>query len=421
MGDSENRYFALRFRSADDLHRKGDVQYGNDSTFFIGQTDECGLRIPTHPDYADTCYAVIARNDGASGWRLIRQEDTADITVNGVPLELVWNLHNGDMLKFDRTLVQFTEEQGERPSTQYVRSKPSWAMWAVLGCILVVLSGILLFLHWQNQKTDAIFKHEIVDICKIEADTLLVISQDDTLEVIPIERPLVGTGFITEDGYFATARHCVEFWLAMESELRPDPHDIQSLAVRRAIDAEMDTSIRLVAKLIITSHDGKHTWSHYSDEFTMDKSRDNVYECGGFATPYLWRSVVSLYEQRGAELGDAAVMRWPHGKGNIKLDAPDVPQKTKNTLYSFGYPQSDSRQEAVFSFVESNLYQVQSPDECFISEKGLDSGFSGGPVFTYDILTKRKAVVGIVSRSDGNHTLMVPVSQIHQLISKIEK
>lgn len=422
MSETLNRYYALRLRSADELHRKGDVQYGNDTPLFVGQTGECGFRIPDHPDYADSCYAVILPNNDGTSWRIVRQEESADITVNGVPLELVRNLHGGDLLKFDRTLVQFTEEKGERPSTQYVRSKPPWAIWAMMAAVLLVLFGIVMFLYYHSLTPEAIFKDELADICKIEADTLIVRNKNgEPLEVIPIERPLVGTGFITEDGYFVTARHCVEFWLALESELRPDPHKIQSIAVRKAIEVESDTTMVLETKLKITSHDGSHVWRHSSEEFTIDKSRDNVYEYGGFATPYLWRSVVSLYEQRGAELGDAAVLRWPHGKGHVKLEKADVPQQNKNALYSFGYPQSDNRQDAVFSSVESTLYQVQNPNECFIFEKGLDPGFSGGPVFTRNLANRGKVVVGLVSRSDGSHTLMVPVSQIHKLIEKTDK
>lgn len=421
MSESPRQYFALRLRSTDELHRKGDVQYGGDTPLFIGQTGECGFRIPGHPDYADSCYAVVVPNDDGPGWHLVRLEESADITVNGIPLELVRSLRSGDLLKFDHTLVQFTEEKGERPSTLYVHGKAPWAMWAAMSGILLVLVSIVLFLFHQNQKLTSIFKNEIASICKIESDTLLVLStQGDTLEILPCSHPMVGTGFITEDGYFVTARHCVEFWLALENELQPDVRNIRDEAVRWAIRAETDTTIHLVTRLKITSRDGSHTWYHDSEAFTMDKSRDNVYELGGFNSPYLWRSVVSLYEQRGAELGDAAVMRWPHGKGNIQLEDADVPQQEKNALYCFGYPQSDSRQDAVFSSVESSLYQVQSPDECFICEKGLDPGFSGGPVFTNN-LTHPKVVVGIVSRSDGNHTLMVPVSQIHRLIDKTDK
>ena len=120
-------------------------------------------------------------------------------------------------------------------------------------------------------------------------------------------------------------------------------------------------------------------------------------------------------------MGDVAVMRWPFSQGTIKLADPDLCLQEKSDIFCFGYPQSDSRQEAVFSTMESSVYQGQTSSyDFFICEKGLDPGFSGGPVFIGGG-TNAEMVVGIVSRSDGNHTLMVPVSQIHKLIRRIEQ
>lgn len=81
-------YYAIRFRSTDDLHRRGDILYGGDNALYIGQTPECQLRLAPHPDYADTCYAVIVRREQGNGWVLLRQEAEADIRVNGQPLAI---------------------------------------------------------------------------------------------------------------------------------------------------------------------------------------------------------------------------------------------------------------------------------------------------------------------------------------------
>ena len=412
-------YYALRFRSSDDLHKKGDIQYGNDDTLYVGQTEECGLKISAHPDYADTCYAVIVKNKDNSGWRMIRQEPKADITVNGVPLGLVCDLSNGDLLKWDQTIVQFTIEDGTSPSAQYVQHKTPWGIWAILGVMLLMIVCVILFLYENNKKPTSVFKHELASICKIEADTLLVLSsQLDTLDVLRADHTSVGTGFITDGGYFVTARHCVEFWLAQENELRPKLRDIKSPIVRRAIDAEMDSTIHLVAILKVTSYDGQHTWKFSSNDFTMDKSRDDIYECGDFENPYLWRSVVSMFEKQDAELGDVAVMKWPYEKGTIHLESPEHIQEAGTILYGFGYPQNENRQTAVFSSNDGKLYQTpESTMSCFLCEKGFDPGFSGGPIFTKE---SGKSVVGIVSRSDGKHTLIVPVAQINYLIRQIK-
>jgi hypothetical protein len=392
-----------------------------DTVLYIGQTDECGLRIASHPDYEDSNYAVIVKSEEGAGWRIIRQEAKADISVNGSPLDLITTLHHGDFLKFDHTVVQFTEEQGEAPAVSYIQHHTPWGMWTVLASILLILAGIMLFLHEKNKKPTAVFKEELSSICKVEADTLLVYrNRQEPPEVIVASNTFVGTGFITDDGYFVTSRHCVEFWLAMEKELRPDTHDILSPIVLWAIRAETDSTLRLVAKVRITSHDGKKTWFLSSDKFTMDKSRDDIYECGGFETPYLWRSVMSRFEKRDAELGDVAVMKWSD-KGFVHLGDPESQLEAGTRLYSFGFSPREGRQSEGTSYLEGTvLHKPLTAQDYFLCEKSFDAGFSGAPVFTKS-QTSGKTVAGIVTRTDGQHTLVVPVSQIHRLISKIQQ
>ena len=420
MSNPDQRYVALRFRSTDLLHKKGDVKYVTDNVLYIGQTDECGLRIIAHPDYADCCYAVLVKTTDASGWEIIRQEDTADISVNGVPLALAGRLHHGDLLKFDQTVIQFTEEQGDPPTVSYIQHRTPWGMWVLLATLFLAVSGIAYFLYESFKQPTKVFKKEIASICKIEADTLLVLSPDNRiLNELELDHPSFGTGFITDEGYFVTARHCVEFWLAMEQELCPELCDIKSAIVLEAIKAESDTSRRLVAKVKVTSNDGKKTWYFRSDDFTMDKSCDDLYECGGFDSPYLWRSVVSWFEKKDAELGDVAVMKWPDGKGSIHLGDPDIPLEMETLLYSFGFMQNGSQPSTDIFPNEGHVCQKPaSSQECFLCEKSFDPGFSGAPVF---IRGSEKRVAGIVTRSCGNHTLIVPVYQIRHLINQIQE
>lgn len=411
-------YCVLRYRSDDGVHKKGDVQYVSQSVLYVGQTPECRLRLPDHPDYEDACYAVIIRNQDGSGWHIVRQEKDASIFVNGVPLKLAAPLGKNDRLSFDNTNLVFNVEAGDVPVNQYVEYKT--AGWVRLSVILmfVTLAVIAFALYWGSRSTMTQYKAEVQDICRIETDRLMVLSDvGDTLEVISAPRTFVGTGFITDGGYFVTARHCVEFWLSLEGELKPDIDDIDSDIVRRAIEAETDPSIHLVSVLKITSYDGTQSWQCTSEDFIMDKTRDNLYDYGGFESGYIWRSVVSMYEKRDAELGDVAVMKWEYGDGCIALENGDVIHETGTALCAFGYPQNEERREAVFALDEGNVYQQkETPYECFICTKGFDQGFSGGPVFA----KKTKSVVGIVSRSSDSHTLVVPVSQIHRLISEIE-
>lgn len=414
----DKQYLSLRFRIDDGIHRKGDIQYVRQNILYIGQTPECELKLPGHPDYADSCYAVLKRKGDGSGWIMIRQNKDALINVNGIPFGMTCSIEGNDKIRFDSTYVQLSIEQGDTPDVQYVSHKaPRWMTFGFPVLVLLVV-GILAYLYDLSRTPDSIFRDEIGSICRIEADTVFVLSdQNDTLEVLSPGRAFVGTGFITSEGYFVTARHCVEFWLGMEGELKDDFHEIKSDVVRKAIEAETSGGIRLVSALKIISNDGLQTWRHLSEDFVMDKTHDNIYECGDYRGGYLWRSVVSMYQKRDAELGDAAVMKWPYGKGDIDLGKPEV-LKQGTQLCGFGYPQNEENQKAMFAWGQGNVYQQKNTaDECFLCDKGFQKGYSGGPVFSRDDRT----VVGIISRASEEHTLIVPVSRIHKLISIVEE
>ena len=416
---NNKQYFAIRYRSDDGIHKKGDIQYVSQDVLHIGQTPECKLELPKHSDYVDICYAVIIKDESGFGWRIIRQDKDATIFVNGMPLEFVQNIRNNDRLTFDNTSVIFCIESGLAPANMYVKnSAPKWITYSFIA-VFLILFGIVWSINENNKSIMSIYKNEINDIYKIEADSLLVLSQNkDTLDIISVDRLFVGTGFITNNGYFVTARHCVEFWLTMENELKENFYEIESDIVKRVIEAESDSSIRLVSTIKITSFDGAKTWRYTSDDFFMDKSRDNIYDCGNFNKGYQWRSVVSLFEKRDAELGDVAIMKWSDGIGEIVLDQSQTVYNAESELCSFGYPQDENSQRATFAVDEGKVYQTkESIDDCFICTKGFDQGFSGGPVF----LKRDKNVVGIVCRSSANHTLIVPVSQIHSLINAIQE
>ena len=424
MKTCNEKHYAIRYRNNDSLHRKGDIQHISQNALHIGQTPECTLKLPQHPHFADTCYAVIVRDANAERWRIIRQERDARILVDGIPLEYVAELHDNNSIVFDNTSVLFTVENGEMPQTTYIEHSNQKPLWGIIAVFTVALIAIMFHLVKDDKNIFEAYADEISDIYKIEADTLLVTTtRGDTLDIIALPRAETGTGFITENGYFVTARHCVEFWLGYEDELKSSYQEIGSKPVKWAIEAEMCDTIRLLVKLTITDNNGKR-YLCSSEQFTMNKERDNVYEMGNFSKYYLWRSIISRYESCEAELGDVAVMKWEHGKGKIRLASPDriVEAPHDINLQSFGYPQSQSKKQAVLTPDNDNMYDYPKDQESpFTCGSAFDKGFSGGPVFISDKGFENKAVVGIVSRLAGTQTLIVPVSQIHNLIKDIEE
>ena len=130
---TDNAYYAIRFCGSDAMHRKGDIQYFCDRVVYVGQTPECDLKIPSHPDYADCCYAVIVKED--NGWNIIRQERDADIRVNGTLLPWVAHLSDGDTFSFDSTTVRFYVKSGALPAGNYVANKGQRTLWVAIAAI----------------------------------------------------------------------------------------------------------------------------------------------------------------------------------------------------------------------------------------------------------------------------------------------
>jgi hypothetical protein len=417
---TDKTYFALRFRQNDTLHKRGDIQNCMENALYIGQTAECDLRLPSHPEYADCCYAVIVRED--DGWMLIRQETDATISVNGKRLQLMERLNDGDKIAFDHTLVEFSVIEG-RPQVNYVSGQSSYLLWSFMTVIGLTLCGVVFYLFHIKVDVYSTFADEITSIYSIRSDSLIVLRNSEPLDTICLGQNYVGTGFVTDDGYFVTARHCVEFWLAEEDELKTNYSEISSKAIRYAIDAESDTTLQLISKVSIFSSGGELKGIFSSEDFTMDKENDLIYEYGTVTKPYLWRSVVGKYENHQAELGDVAVMKWK-SPGSIHLDDGMTPIPHDAMLYGFGYPQSEkASNDLIYQSGRLFGYNPHNKFDYFACDVEFRKGLSGGPVFLLrnTSLQQSKAVVGITSRIADKGTLCIPSAQIRKLIKGIDK
>ena len=147
----------------------------------------------------------------------------------------------------------------------------------------------------------------------------------------------------------------------------------------------------------------------------MDKSRDHLYERGDARIVYFWRSLISRHSRRDAELGDVAVLPWKGKAGTISL-GDGIPE-AGTELVLFGYPEDEVAGLPPLSFLKTPMLYALSPG-WFLVEQEVDAGYSGGPVFVRS--GGRKTVVGIVSRSSGGHTLVIPVSEIKHLIPPVQ-
>lgn len=401
----------LHLLSADTLHRKGDV-LGSTAPVRVGQTPECDLWLVPHPDYADSCYAVIVPDGDA--WCILRQEQDADITLNGLPLGMAAPLRDGDRLCFDRTEVRISfasdaVESGPVYVQQHRRTSP--LLWGSLVVLFLLVAGILGFLYEQSKDIPHVFREEMASIYAVRTDSLIIEREGVRIAALPATPTRIGTGFVTTDGCFVTARHCIEYWLADEALVQNDTSAIASEAVRWALRAELDSTLTLRSIVSILDSDERIVGHFSSDAFRMDKSRDHLYERGDANTVFFWRSLISRHSRRDAELGDVAVLRWTGAPGNIQL-GESLPESGAD-LVLFGYPADEVAGQPPLSFSKTTMLYVLSPG-WFLAEKEADAGYSGGPVFVRN--GRSKTVVGIVSRSSGGHTLVIPVSEIKSLL-----
>jgi hypothetical protein len=418
------KYYSLRFRTNDALHKRGDKLNCADNSLYIGQTPECEFCLPQHPEYVDTCYAVIIRN--GNGWDIIRQEQNATIIINNQPLGIVHHLQNNDRITFDKTEVQFSISDGA-PDAKYVNRRSIGALWAMLvlfGCIIIGIIGYIMQIHKSPME---IFSEELSSIYIIKVDSIYIYRAKSDTSCIQLSRASIGTGFVTDDGHFVTARHCIEPWLAMESELRDDFNQITSEIVKYAILAEEDTTIRLVSKITIMSEDEKRQWQCTSEDFFMDKEQDNIYELGNINRTYFWRTLTSHYDDKESMLGDLAVMRWsddkPQGHISLANDTLLISQDlSQPTLYGFGFPPNHYNRDTMphIQDAETSISFIpRHPDDFLICNYKFDAGYSGGPIFMKNWTNTTKSVVGIISWADDQKTLIVPVSQINKLIKRL--
>ena len=210
------------------------------------------------------------------------------------------------------------------------------------------------------------------------------------------------TGFITNDGYFVTARHVVEPWAYFATgDLDNDPYT--RLNVLKYLGAVIDASI------VVESKTGDQRTFHYRD-FDVRRSADikkDVYfedEDGEIYT----------YETSYAG-GDDYAYKKINVNSNIVMNpslAKSLPAGAKLETLGFPYGQGGEPnhirpQYSCATTANSGLLHNVIP----VTGVSFENGNSGGPVFYKD--GKNYYVVGIVSNRYGRSSgEVVPVSAI---------
>jgi pSer/pThr/pTyr-binding forkhead associated (FHA) protein len=230
-----------------------------------------------------------------------------------------------------------------------------------------------------------------------------------------------GTGFITSDNRFITARHVVEPWRAI------NPFECENPMMRMAAyDFEDDVTIHFDA----ISPSG-HSFSFTNKNFTFDESKDSSKEIT-CVDPESEEEIELTFAQMPNSSVDWAYMNYSglDGKGLV-VNKNLISQINKSDrLYALGYPTGLHLQSNKYDLSIKNGkldFKIDKLDptysECTASQSSLINGVlnvsgnsfvggnSGGPIF----LKKdgKFYTVGIVSAGISNELgVVVPLSNI---------
>lgn len=234
------------------------------------------------------------------------------------------------------------------------------------------------------------------DIFFVRATKVVVTDGEETIELPNYS--WISTGFLTTDGRFITAKHCVEGWKFKDGI----PSDEEALAM--CAFAMNTKGCKIVAYLEAKSK--SKTLTFKSTDFIMNASTEHEYKITDEIVWHLegsmrndWAYVntsqkgsIEVDQELSAKLpvgSDLHILGFPHGWGAIDTH-------NFNSLYNSCKVAKEGLEDGIIR----------------ISDRSFEGGNSGGPVF-YNDHGNLKAV-GIVSYGVGeSHGGVVSLSNIH--------
>lgn len=426
-------YFKLTYQTTPDKAMTGASIGGGHGVFTIGQTPSCRLRLPEADDAAPVVMAAILPLPNDRGWYVTRKTDYYDISVNDTPLHIARELKQGDRITFciggqtttllfdvcegdydDSTGIVYKSQKGSSRTTMVAFALGIVALMAVIWALFIGQQKHLDLAHADLSQYEQSIYHITTDSVELLCDTVIDGQrQIISLEHLALENNEAGTCFLTDSGLFVTARHCIEPWITDEQWDGLDWSASMSAAVRLANIAETHNREGYGATYSVRAHSivsrGLEHYHFHSNDFCMNKSRDQVVRLGTDRNPIYYRTIIPLATRRDMELGDFAYVPAPDGiKGNISLctkqDLLTFEQQAYKAIVAIGYPVNDNATVDVISQVLGTCQHIEFgtdslPIGCIQMSAPVNKGNSGGPILAY--VGRELKAIGIVSKSDA--------------------
>lgn len=434
-------YYSLRYNLNDRLHKRGESELGAADEIHIGQQENCGVRLENNTEYEDELFAIIrpSRNDGE--WQLIPASSYVETRVNGLPVELVHYLADGDVISFDgeeqEIVFHLHYDNLYTKGEHHIAAPMSGRLIAMLVTIPIVLFSLLAGYLIHKEKAE----QREVKLIEVLRPSVLQISVDSVFYVRVVGNDMTvidkfsyeegeghvknGTAFVTVDRRIITSRHCIEPWLN-DGEIREKnlPGEIKSVPTRWALEAETynqlhdgDTTYHVVAMCNLSrGRLGTDPFGHsmLSTEFQYCSKRDDIVEKGDFRHEYYWRSITGTYSRKDMMLDDIA---WAptDSTGKIHLATSEEMRSImslRQELVFMGYPEHSESNG--FAVGKGRVQQMFEEGEMIAHNGDLTHGNSGGPLL---VLKDDKAyAVGVISRIDasgrGGRAYSVPITEL---------
>lgn len=447
------RYYVLEHKNASKFHKAGEAQKIIIDEIEMGREASCQVRFDDTFSTVSRRHAAIVR-DGDK-WKLVQLSKTNSTFLNGKKIETEWYLENGDeiQLSVGGPCLGFIVPAGKQSLVSSIKMTERLNLFrkqalrpykTALVCLFLLLvvacagGGYIIrqqsmsikdllskvdmqhkmfddvqekyrkdSIEWANKikkgggrtvtrtvvvNPDATITKEIE---AVKSSVFAVITSTYAVDVDGNTKKICssqGTGFLTTDGRFVTARHCVEPWM-----FDKDMNFIYAASLMGAMD---------IYSVVYAVNNNNEELTIKSENFRIDRT----YDCTTTASTDMGDGENLELPSKMAFGNEASLGNdWAYCKVNKKgkiLDGRSFSSNMKSgtTAHLLGFPRgiglADGKKlvEPIYNKLTISRTGLNN-GRCIMVNQGVEHGNSGGPVFVEN--GGKLYVIGIVSRGDG--------------------